>query len=537
MITIILGGIGLFLLGMLLMTDGLKAIAGASLHKALARFTSRPIMGLFSGALATALVQSSSVTTLITIGFVSAGLLTFSQTLGLILGINLGTTGTGWIVSQIGFKVNIGSLAFPFVAFGTLARLFSDGKLSHAGSATAGFGLIFLGISTMQGGMAELSTRYDPASFPSGGLLGSLLLVGIGLGMTVVMQSSSAALATTLAALFAQAITLDQAAALVIGQNVGTTVKAAIAAMGATPAAKQTAAAHITFNVVTAFIALLALPWLIGAIETLGEYLNWSLPTMLAAFHTTFNVMGVLLFFPFIGSLSNLMQRIIPDRGVQLTRHLNARTMRIYPAAIEAARQTTLEVARAMIELAFDELTGRTRKKIALERLRAAGMGLSETRRFLAEVQPDEGVKLDQQRHASVFHAIDHLWQLEEDLSNTGQAKLARLSETCREAYCEIVEAIEEVIKLIDQDDLDQAAQMMETKSLKIADIRRAQRRTVLDKTAEFQIKTDQALQELEAMRYMDRTAYHIWRSVYHLRKDGVNGSKEGELRGEEVRD
>ncbi|MBE0410565.1 MAG: Na/Pi cotransporter family protein [Anaerolineales bacterium] len=529
MIILVLGGIGLFLLGMILMTDGLKAIAGPSLNKVLTRLTNRPILGIFSGAFITALVQSSSVTTLMTIGFVSAGLLTFAQTLGVIMGINLGTTSTGWIVSQIGFRVNVSAMAFPLVAVGTAAKMFGNGKASYSGSALAGFGLIFLGISTMQTGMADLSQQYDPASFPSGGVWGNLLLVGIGVAMTVVMQSSSAAMATTLAALFTNAIALDQAAALVIGQNVGTTVKAVIAAIGTTIAAKQTAIAHIMFNLVTAIVALLLLPYLIQMMEMLRDQFFWEEATTLAAFHTVFNVLGVIIFFPLTGVISTTIQRVMPDLGPQLTRHLDSKLVRIYSAAIEAARQATLDVAKVMISLSYQELTGKVKTKAAQDQLQVASLALAETRRFLADVRPEEGVKLDQQRHVSVFHAIDHLWQLEEALNEAGQSGVAMQAETCKEAYSELVDVFEQVIPLVESGDLDLAAKKMGEKSRQIADIRRNQRREVLDNTAKFQINADLALLELEAMRWLDRLGYHIWRTINHLRQEGVSESEEHE--------
>jgi len=534
MIPMVLGGIGLFLLGMILMTDGLKAIAGPSLNRILARFTNRPILGIFSGAMITALVQSSSVTTLMTIGFVSAGLLTFSQTLGVIMGINLGTTSTGWIVSQIGLKVNVSAMAFPLVALGTVAKMFGYGKVAHSGSALAGFGLIFLGISTMQTGMADLSQQVDPTIFPSGGFWGNLLLVGIGVVMTVVMQSSSAAMATTLTALFSQAIALDQAAALVIGQNVGTTVKAVIAAIGTTIAAKQTAVAHIMFNLVTAIVALLLLPFLIQLMETLRDQFLWEEATTLAAFHTTFNIIGVMIFFPLTGVISTTIQKVIPDLGPQLTRHLDSRLVRIYSAAIEAARQATLDVAKVMISLAYQELTGKVKTKTAQDQLRVASLALAETRRFLADVRPEEGVKLDQQRHVSVFHAIDHLWQLEEALNEAGQVGVAMQAETCQEVYHELVDVFEEIMALVESGDLELATEKMGQKSKQIADIRRNQRREVLEKTARFKIHADLALLELEAMRWMDRLAYHIWRTINHLRLEGVSESEEHERQARE---
>jgi phosphate:Na+ symporter len=529
MIPMVLGGIGLFLLGMVLMTDGLKAIAGPSLNRVLTRFTSRPILGVFSGALVTALVQSSSVTTLMTIGFVSAGLLTFAQTLGVIMGINLGTTSTGWIVSQIGFRVNVSVMAFPLIAIGTVAKMFGSGKVSYSGSALAGFGLIFLGISTMQTGMADLSQQYDPSRFPSGGLWGNLLLVGIGVAMTVVMQSSSAAMATTLAALYTNAIALDQAAALVIGQNVGTTVKAVLAAIGTTIAAKQTAIAHIMFNFITAIVAFLLLPYLILMMEMLRDSFFWEEATTLAAFHTAFNILGVMIFFPLTGVIASTIQKVMPDLGPQLTRHLNPRLVRIYSAAIEAARQSTLDVAKVMMALAYQQLRGKVKSKAAQDQLRVASLALAETRRFLADVRPEEGVKLDQQRHVSVFHAIDHLWQLEEALNEVGQAGVAMQAETCKEAYGELVDIFEEVIALVESGELEQAAEKMGEKSKQIADLRRNQRREVLENTAKFKIHADLALLELEAMRWMDRLAYHIWRTINHLRPDGVSKSEEHE--------
>jgi len=239
-----LGGIGLFLLGMILMTDGLKTAAGNALRKALARFTGGPLSALLSGATLTALVQSSSATTLATIGFVSAGILTFEQAVGVVFGANLGTTSTGWLVSLLGFKVSIAAFALPMVGAGALANLLGRGRWRAAGLAVAGFGLIFVGIDQLQVGMAGLATRLDPSMLPGDNLAGRLALVGLGVLMTVVMQSSSAAVATTLAALHAGTIGLDHAAALVIGQNVGTTVTAGLAAIGASTAARRTALAH-----------------------------------------------------------------------------------------------------------------------------------------------------------------------------------------------------------------------------------------------------------------------------------------------------
>jgi phosphate:Na+ symporter len=219
----------------------------------------------------------------------------------------------------------------------------------------------------------------------------------------------------------------------------------------------------------------------------------------------------------------------MPDLGPQLTRHLDPRLVRIYSAAIEAARQSTLDVAKVMMALAYQQLRGKVKSKAAQDQLRVASLALAETRRFLADVRPEEGVKLDQQRHVSVFHAIDHLWQLEEALNEVGQAGVAMQAETCKEAYGELVDIFEEVIALVESGELEQAAEKMGEKSKQIADLRRNQRREVLENTAKFKIHADLALLELEAMRWMDRLAYHIWRTINHLRPDGVSKSEEHE--------
>lgn len=166
MIGSLLGGIGLFLLGMILMTDGLKTAAGDALRRVLLRFTGGPFRAMLSGATITALVQSSSATTLTTIGFVSAGILTFQQAVGVIFGANLGTTSTGWLVSLLGFKVSIASYALPMVGVGALLNLLGRGRLRAAGLALAGFGLIFVGIDQLQSAMAVVATRIDPSMFP-----------------------------------------------------------------------------------------------------------------------------------------------------------------------------------------------------------------------------------------------------------------------------------------------------------------------------------------------------------------------------------
>ncbi|MBT8061357.1 MAG: Na/Pi symporter, partial [Gammaproteobacteria bacterium] len=172
-----LGGLGLFLLGMGVMTDGLKALAGESLHAWLTRFTHSPSSGALTGTVATAVLQSSSATTVTTVGFVAAGLLSFPQALGIIFGANLGTTVTGWMVALFGFKLKIGAAALPVVFAGAMVRTFGRGRWQEVGKAVAGFGVIFLGMDFMQSGMSAFQGTVTPDQFPPDTLTGRIILV------------------------------------------------------------------------------------------------------------------------------------------------------------------------------------------------------------------------------------------------------------------------------------------------------------------------------------------------------------------------
>ncbi len=304
------GGLGLFLLGMAMMTDGLKLAAGRALERILAGATRTRWHALGSGVLVTSLVQSSSAVTVATIGFVNAGLLGLGGALWVLFGANVGTTMTGWIVALVGLKFKVEVLAMPLTGLGALLRLTREGRRSGAvGTALAGFGLLFMGIALLQQAFAGLAGQL---TLPQGdGMLTVLAQLGIGALMTVLMQSSSAAMAITLTASQGGLIDAQGAAAVVIGANIGTTVTALLAAIGATPNARRAATAHVVFNLLTGVVALLLLPWLIGALGHAREALD--LPpdpaTKLALFHTTFNLLGVLLMWPLASRLTRWLQQ------------------------------------------------------------------------------------------------------------------------------------------------------------------------------------------------------------------------------------
>jgi len=303
------GGVGLFLLGMGLMTDGLKLAAGPALERILALSTRTRLRGLGSGILVTALVQSSSAVTVAAIGFVNAGLLNLSQALWVLFGANVGTTMTGWLVALVGLKFNIEALALPLIGIGMILRLTGErGRRGALGMALAGFGVLFLGIDMLKDTFSGLAGGF--ALPEGGGLLDTLGQILVGIVLTVLMQSSSAALAIALTAAQGGLLTAQGAAAVVIGANIGTTVTALIAAIGATAAAKRAAAAHIAFNLLTGAVALLLLPWLVGLLAVLGNALELgdSPAGRLALFHTLFNVMGVILIWPLASQLTRFLE-------------------------------------------------------------------------------------------------------------------------------------------------------------------------------------------------------------------------------------
>lgn len=361
----LLGGIGLFLLGMSMASGGLKIAAGDGLRAMLRRWTRTPARGLGAGTLLTAVMQSSSAVTVATIGFVNAGLLTLSQAVWVIYGANIGTTMTGWLVALIGLKLDIVAIALPIIGAGMLVKLFarSRARVGGFGEALAGFGLFFLGIGVLKEGFSSLIpflTSFDPTS---AGFLAPVAFLLLGVILSMMTQSSSAAIAITLTATATGSVPIHLAAATIIGADMGTTSTAAFAAVGATPNAKRVAAAQILFNIGTGLVAFLLLPvflnfavWLTG----------WALPgegetIALAAFHTTFNIAGVILYLPFARVVVQRLERhfVSPDEAISRPRFLDATLAEVPSLAI---RGLVLETDRMLTEA-----TSNARKR--LERL------------------------------------------------------------------------------------------------------------------------------------------------------------------------
>ena len=375
------GGIGLFILGMGLMTDGLKLAAGPALEHILAGSTRTRIRGLASGALVTALVQSSTAVTVATIGIVNAGLLSLSQAIWLVFGSNIGSTMTGWLVALVGLKFNIQILVMPLIGIGVLLRLAGDGRRrSSLGTALAGFGLLFLGIDMLRESFTALPSDFN---LPAGeDWLSVLLQVLAGFLMTLVMQSSAASLTIALTAAEGGLLTIQGAAAVVIGANVGTTATAVFAAIGATPSARRVAASHVLLNLTAATVALALLPWMPRAIAAAGEWigLGASPAPTIALYHTAFNMLGVVLVWPLADRLIVFLQsRFQATRDEPRSEFLDKTVLAVPELAIAALERELRAMGEVSRRLVLDTLADpRVPHEAGVRRLAASGDAVRE---------------------------------------------------------------------------------------------------------------------------------------------------------------
>lgn len=551
-----LGGVGLFLLGMTVMTDGLKTLAGSALRTVLGKAASTPLLGSFWGAVVTLLVQSSSATTMTTIGLVSAGLLTFQQGLSLVFGANIGTTGTGWLVALIGVRVSLTAAALPMIFVGALTKLLGRGRISGVGAALAGFGLVLFGLTTLQQGMGGLAERLHPADLPAvlgspgvswwSGLFGVLALVVIGLVMTALMQSSTAAIAVTLSAYFAGAIGLDQACALIIGQNIGTATSSALAAIGASPTAKRLAIAYVLFKLIAALIALVAFPIVTPLLLRASDTIDGV--TLLAGYHTAFNVIGVAVLLPLINPFTRLVERILPERGSPLARCLDPSALETPIVAVEAVRRT---IARALLTVCSSvetKLAGRAgsirlgKDAVSVEE---AADAVRQAQIFLSDVAGPPETDDEHQRLTITLHALDHASRLT-DLASGGNnfASVAGGPEDIRagELCAEVMRSAAAIARGVAvpprvdgspysvpasragdatagprADPPDEAIAELERCTTQLAEMLRTHRIATLGAVANGTLTADAALLRVEAVRNLEALSQHAWRSAAHL--------------------
>jgi phosphate:Na+ symporter len=337
----LLAGLGIFMFGMFLMEESVKNLAGRSFKTFIRNYTTGRIRSVVSGTLVTAILQSSSAVSLMVLAFVGAGIMAMENAIGVILGSNIGTTATAWIVAFFGFKLNIEDYSLPLIGLGGLGLIFlgRSVRYSNISKLMVGFGFLFMGLDYMKTSVEHIIQTFDIASIPQYGILVYALA---GLLLTAVMQSSSATIAIVLTALNAQVIGFNAAAAMVVGANVGTTVTVILGTIGATQIKKRVALSHFSFNLISAVIALALLPamvWLISLV--LGPKSNDAVMGI-ALYHTLFNVLGVLIFLPFIGVFSKLLVKAFPDKIAISTRYIQNVTVEVSDSAIQGLHNEVL---------------------------------------------------------------------------------------------------------------------------------------------------------------------------------------------------
>ena len=307
----IAAGVAIFLFGMLTLEEGFKAFSGGSLEKILQKSTDKLYKSIGFGFVATAIMQSSSLVSVLTISFIGAGLIGLTQGIGIILGANIGTTTGAWLMAGFGLKVKISAYAMPMLAFGVVLIFQKAKSLKGIGYILAGLGFLFLGIHYMKDGFEAFKETIDLASFAVDGFKGLLIYIGIGVLATVVMQSSHATIVLILAALSVGQIVYENALALTIGANIGTTITAVIGSLSSNIDGKRLAGAHFIFNAVTALIAIVIINQIIYAVDAISEFIgiaNDNLTLKLAVFDSLFKVMGVAIFIPFVGKLVEFLE-------------------------------------------------------------------------------------------------------------------------------------------------------------------------------------------------------------------------------------
>jgi len=363
----LIGGLGIFLYGMKSMSSGLQAVAGNTLRRLIASVTDNRVMAVGVGTLVTCLVQSSSITTVMVVGFVNSGIMLLTQAMGVILGANIGTTITGWIL-----VLKIGKYGLPILGVGVFFHLFSKNeKVKHIALTIFGLGMIFFGLALMKNGFKPLRGLPEFKSwflsFDAGTYFGVLKAAAVGCALTLIVQSSSATLGITIGLAQTGLIDFQTAAALVLGENIGTTITAYLASFGTTPNAKRAAYFHVLLNLVGVFIITsifrLYLPfihWTLAAfsgIEDISQRLVKdgveSYPHItagIAAVHTVFNVANTLLFLPFLPRIAGVLNRMVPEASSAQKKRLPHLDYKLFQSPFAAVEQSRFEIEKLSLQ-------------------------------------------------------------------------------------------------------------------------------------------------------------------------------------------
>ncbi len=516
----LLGGLGLFLLGIHHLTEGLKGLAGDSLRRALQRLVAGRLSAVLSGADFTAVIQSSTAAILTVIGFVSAGLVTFSQAIGVIMGATLGTTSTPWLIAIFGFRVRIADAALPILCVGALLWVVAKGRTRSLGAILAGFGLLFIAIEYMQTGMAGVAWNFKAFTGP-----GALwLLAGIGIVMTIVMQSSTAAAATTLVALHAGSLTFLQGCAMIVGQSIGTTATSALVMIGGSLAVRRAALSHVLFSLIVGILGMLLLRPLAGSAEWVGAAVDDPEGVLaLAAFSSIFKVAGIVVFFPFIDQFSRFIVRISGTGS-------ESAVARLDPTLAQAGGAIALEAAwRALVEIAHGAVDA-VRRRLAGESVKydPPVEEVQQTEHFLESLSLETtDLGTIGPRLVRLVHALDHLTELHDDLKTIPPVisdwQPPAGFETAAQTLTALLNATKDPEAVPDRS----IFKAVEEASKQLAAERKIGREKLLEDAALQRTPSATARGGLDTLVWADGALYHTWRLADSLRAASGNPNHE----------
>ncbi|WP_019616772.1 Na/Pi cotransporter family protein [Psychromonas ossibalaenae] len=513
-----LGGLGLFLLGLIIMMDALRALAGDAVRTAIVRFTHSPLSGAITGAVATAVLRSSSATTVAAVGFVGAGLIGFSESLGIIFGANVGTTLTGWIVVLLGFKLNLEALMTMLLLIGALLRLLAKNTLATSGYALAGFSLMFVGIAMMQQGMSGFGDIITPEQLPPDTFTGRLKLVAIGIIFTLFTQSSSAGVAMALAALFSGSINFPQAAALVIGMDVGTTVTAVMATIGQSREARRTGFSHVFYNIIAAVFALLFItPFTMLLTTYFPSALENNAEISLVAFHSAFNILALLIILPFTKQFASLMIKLIPEQSSLFNKPLDKTLLKEPNMALTAVQNSVHTEATALLTHINAMLGDHNSRKTDILQLQLA---LDKTHAYIDLISLKNESGAQWERLVAMIHMLDHM---------------QRLHERCEEEEDRAI-TLRDTQQFVNEKDImilgiKSMMEAMEANNLKAmlehADITREQlhkqlkpyRTMIVEQIARGELDIIIGTDYLEGIRWLKRVSWHLIRISFHYKQ------------------
>ena len=514
------GGLGLFLIGMIVMTDNLKKLAGNRIRTALFNFTKTPTSGALTGAITTAFIQSSSMTTVAAVGFVGAGLMTFTNSLGIIFGANVGTTITGWMVALLGFKISIGDFAYPIIFLGVLIHLFSKEKWAHIGLAVAGFGLIFVAISIMQEAMLGMHDIIDLQKLPANDFFGKLQLLFLGLIFTIITQSSSAGVALTLTALFTHLIQFEQAILLVIGMDIGTTFTTVIATIGGTVGAKRTGYSHMIYNLLTAVLALFLITPYINAWEWVSQTALKENPEIaLVGFHTTFNILGVILILPFTHFFARMIKRLFPKKSSDYTERLEIQLLKTPELALTAVQNTLIDLIKAMLN-ELNILMSEHALENQSSQLKQLQQELDQTQIYLDHINLTHYESHRWKRLISMIHTLDHLQRLHERCEEeSDRAQALKQFPTLSKFNLRLHDDILLLQNHISNESWSQAVECTQKLYHYIRQDAEVYRHKMVQQMGKGELSVDDCWDSLEAIRWIERVSKHLYRISFYLEK------------------